>query len=198
MKKFASLILALAMTFSLCISAGAVEQTLSGNGDASLPLTSDAQNVNVTVTDGTHGGIVYHVKVEWTNLTFEYQKEGEGTWDPESHTYNDVTTNGWVGGEGNTITREGVITVTNHSNAPVDVAAVAEEVATGFTVTFDEQNDKVDLVSADDDAYRAGTGNYDDDDLKAVYDITVTTAGVPAAGVAAKAKVVISKHTPTP
>lgn len=192
MKKFASLILALAMMFTLCISAGAAEETLTNS-----KLTSTAQNVTVNVTEGTNTGTVYHVNVTWTDLTFEYQKEGEGTWDPSTHTYDNVTENGWVGGNGNTITREGVITVINHSNAPVNVSAEAINVAGELTVTFNEQSSKVYLPSADDDKYRtAKGGNYDDTDLKAVYNITVGTEGVPTAGVAAQAKVTISEYTP--
>ena len=194
MKKFASLLLALAMTFSMCISAGAVDQVLTG---ASLPLHSDAQNVNVSVLEGTNTGTVYHVKVTWTNLDFQYQKQGDGTWDPSTHTYSDVTQNGWVGGDETTVTRAGVITVINHSNAPVRVAAVAENVAEDMSVTFDEQSSKDHLVSADDNDYRVSEGGeYEHDDLKAVYNITVTTTGVPDAGVAAQAKVTISEYIP--
>jgi len=192
MKKFASLILALAMTFSMCISANAASSDTLNNSK----LTSDAQNVTVSVLSGTNTGTVYHVVVDWTDLTFTYQAAGEGTWQPESHTYTGATTNGWVDGSGDTITREGVITVTNHSNAQVNIAATAEDVVSGYTITFTEKSSKTTLPSADNDSYRGSAANLNHDDLKAVYDITVVTAGIPTAGVAAKAKVTISQYTP--
>ena len=51
--------------------------------------TSSDQNVTVTVKDGTNTGTVYHVNVTWGDLTFEYQKEGAGTW-AVSYTHLDV------------------------------------------------------------------------------------------------------------
>lgn len=189
MKKFASLILALAMTFSMCISANA--EILNNS-----KLTSDTQNVNVSVLNGTSTGTVYHVVVEWTNLDFTYQKQGDGTWDPSTHTYRDVTENGWVDGTETTVTREGVITVINHSNSAVNIEATAQDVRDGYTITFAEQSSRTTLPNADDAKYRGDDTKINHADLKAVYDITVVTASIPDAGVAAKAKVTISQYIP--
>lgn len=48
-------------------------------------------------------------------MTFTYETTGDKTWVPETHTYNFTDGDGWKA-TGNDVT------VTNHSNAPVNVA----------------------------------------------------------------------------
>lgn len=125
MKKFASLILALAMTFSLCISAGAVSPIEAlGNGDG--------KPVTLTVRSTAEGAVVYYVAVTWKSLDFTYETQNtKGVWDPDTHSYSGGSSAGWKTTneydvvEGDTITRHNAVTVTNHSNAPVAVSAAA-------------------------------------------------------------------------
>lgn len=127
MKKLVSILLALILVLGLTVNAYAAD-TIETNGGTA---TGD---VKIKVNDGV-GGTVYHVTVEWKSLEFTYQKAGTGTWDPESHTYSDATTAGWMDTDGessgdvvsgennNTITRSNAIVVTNHSNVDVVVSA---------------------------------------------------------------------------
>lgn len=128
MKKFASLILALAMTFSMCISVSA-ERVDNGIGSEDMP-------VQIKVTEGI-GGIVYNVTVAWESMDFTYKKAAAGTWNPDTHTYSGGNAAGWVpngnqliaetNAEGNYTAVSSAITVTNHSNAAVTVGATLND-----------------------------------------------------------------------
>lgn len=160
MKKFASLILALAMMFTLCISASATEtiETLGG---------SDDQPVTLTVKQTAEGAVVYHVDVEWKGLDFTYETaDTNGTWDPDTHTYRSGTTKGWKTSNeydviaGETITRYNAVTVTNHSNAAVAVTATANvgDDVTGITMATEAYNSgDTTLPSAVDKALNDGS-----------------------------------------
>ena len=128
MKKFARLILALSMTFILCVSASA--ETISvNNGSENMP-------VQIKVTEGV-GGTVYNVTVAWESMDFTYKKAASGTWDPDTHTYSNGNAAGWtvngnqkiaeVDTAGNYTAVSSAITVTNHSNAQVTVDAALNE-----------------------------------------------------------------------
>lgn len=184
MKKFASLILALAMTFSLCISASAANpETLSGSG---LPFSTSAENGKVTVTVSDNSTtMVYNVEVSWGDLTFTYNvNANSGTWDPELHKYsNDSSSAGWVNEGGDTIanlsiTRNNAITIINHSNAPINIAvapndADAEDI---YTVTF---NGATSLPSAEGHE-KANAEAADDAALIATYSVTVAASSEPS------------------
>lgn len=105
MKKFACLVLALAMVFSLGISASAVTDTIKA-----VPGLSTG-DVSVTIS-GTES-IVYYVNVEWKDLTFTY--DGTKTWDPATHDY--IKEPEWT-----TTAIENAIVVENHSNAAVKIS----------------------------------------------------------------------------
>ena len=105
MKKFACLVLALAMVFSLGISAGAVTDTIKA-----VPGSSTG---DVSVTISGSEAVVYYVDVEWKDLTFTY--DGTKTWDPATHTYTKEP-------EWTTTAIESAIVVKNHSNAAVTVS----------------------------------------------------------------------------
>ena len=79
--------------------------------------SNDSASKEFTVTyDKASSSIdaVYSVDVVWTDISFTYS-EGTTRWDPEKHDFSSNADDaGWVDGTGE-------ITVTNHSNAPVDV-----------------------------------------------------------------------------
>lgn len=108
MKKILSIALAIAMVLSLgvCSFAATIE---SENG-------STTTDVIIGVGDLTPAEKVYYVEVTWESLTFTYSKGTQGEWDETTHTYGDTTGAGWD-------KTSATISVENHSNATVNVAA---------------------------------------------------------------------------
>lgn len=129
MKKFACLVLALAMVFSLSISASAADRVDNGVGD-------EGKDVTVKVTEGT-SGTVYNITVAWGSLDFVYKRAAAGTWDTTTHTYSGGNAAGWqivsdqliaaVDDAGNYTAVSSAITVVNHSNAKVSVSPTLEK-----------------------------------------------------------------------
>lgn len=132
MKKFASLILALAMTFSLCISAGAVEWTMDDIADVAK------KNVTITIGGGETEMEKYYVIVTWGNMNFTYNKANARQWDPEKHEYTDGSEAGWVSNDGATIK------VDNHSNKAVNVDAKFDD-----TDSYTAEKDNITVTMRD-------------------------------------------------
>lgn len=107
-KRFAAAVLALVMALSLTTVAFA-----GSNTHETIPGSETIGVTGAYSGDGTKD--VYSVKVEWGEMSFTYKTTGEKTWDPVTHTYNVAEGDGWdaTGNE---------VTVTNHSNRPVNVA----------------------------------------------------------------------------
>ena len=128
-------ILALVLTVALCASFAVSAVTYTELGEYTNPVTVDY----VPVTDDTTT-VVYSVDVAWTDLEFTYSA-GTEKWNPTAHDYttskNDA---GWTNTDGS-------ITVTNHSNADVDVT-VAYAKAAGYNVKVDVTNAEFTLESA--------------------------------------------------
>ena len=142
MKKFACLVLALAMVFSLGISAGAVSpiQALDGTDSKTVTVTVEASAVST----------VYYVEVKWTDMEFTYSFD-EKTWDPTNHSYTE-TTGAWKDVEaGKQPTAD--ITVVNHSNAAVNASIKFESGSTRATlmqgVTAEIENYSLALPTAE-------------------------------------------------
>ena len=117
MKKFFALALALALTLALSVTCFAALENKTGDVTATYK-TPDA------------AGTVYQVDVAFDAMTFTYTPEGNGVWDPDNHVYKDKAAAKWEGA--------GTITVTNHSNAAVNVT-LSYQAVEGFataTATF--------------------------------------------------------------
>lgn len=129
MKKLCALALALVMALSLTVTALAEEKTTSPAED--LALTDSAKaDVYATFKENATGGnseIVYNIDVKWGSMKFTYTvntTETNSKWDPDTHTYSGTTA---TSDQGTWAVKEGEdadsneITVTNHSNAGVNV-----------------------------------------------------------------------------
>ena len=122
MKKFVSLILALVLVFSLTVSASAETYT-TGNDNKVVTIKKDVPDK----------ATVYYVIVNWGTLDFTYTYTSQ-TWIPERHVYE--------AGENSEWNQESTtITVTNHSNAVVQVDAFlsnADGTGTGTSINLTE------------------------------------------------------------
>lgn len=161
MKKILSIVLALVMVFALSTTAfAAFEQ---------VPST-DSGNVEVIIDSTTLTSIekVYYVDVEWEALDFTYSfnnTDNKNIWNPLDHTYseeNGATEDNWD----KTII-EDAITVTNHSNAAVGIAATDSVTLNGVTAS----------TSADFDLPSAVGYAVDAAEITNTFDVSV--AGVP-------------------
>lgn len=119
-KKIASVLMATALLAAAGISASA--ETVPSN---------PSHNVMGTYTDSSTANTVYSVDVKWGAMKFNYTKSGNAVWNPKDHSYDRGGVTGSWNAEGNTVT------VTNHSNAAVHVAAAfaAETDVLGDSVT---------------------------------------------------------------
>ena len=156
MKKFLVILLTLVMMFSLSISAFAAETVTS------VTSTSDG-SVTVTVDEGTDGGTIYCVTVDWTDDALKYQKANNGIWDPATHTYTGVTINEWTDDTA-------AVKVTNHSNADVTATIATKEIVTNTSYSFDKES--FDLATAENTDVNDAPNNT----------FTITASGTPTAG----------------
>lgn len=103
MKKRLSLILTFTMALSFSATAFAADGI--GNGGVDSADVTGTYSSTATVT-------VYSVDITWEGLDFTYNGAFDGTWNPETHQYENGTAAGWAAGRG-------TITVTNHSNTKI-------------------------------------------------------------------------------
>lgn len=166
MKKVLATILALAMVFSLSVSALAAPVELKDAEDPSQSVANPISgSVEVTVNEGVDTGVVYSVTVAWDDTSVVYQKEGKGTWNPSTHDYDNATEDGW------TTNNTASVTVTNHSNAAVTATIATDVINTGTTYTF-SGNGTFDLATAEDTLVAEAPKDT----------FTITASGTPTAG----------------
>ena len=118
MKKFFSLVLALAMTATLLCSPVLAARTGSDSPDQSV-----TQDVKIKLDPN---GIIhkYCIDIDFpAEILFTYD-EGVGTWDPEKYAYDGSRSAGWSG--------NGDIKITNHSDMPVKYTVTSQEVVNTY------------------------------------------------------------------
>lgn len=172
MKKIFATIIALAMVLAMSVTAFAAEDTGNKPGDSQdIDVTAKTESSTTTPT-------VYSVDISWDSMTFTYSESGTKTWNPENHTFTTSTSGGWDKTTAN-------VTVTNHSNATVDVAVTYSAVdGTGVTGTI--TNGTKTLAAGVENAYDAA------DKLVATLTIsgeptaTVTSEGVKVGSITVK------------
>lgn len=110
-KKFASIVLAMALVLSL----GSTAFAASPDTVTTVPgQNGDTINVTGSMADNQSIATVYSVDIAWEDLTFTYTIDGTAQWNPADHSYSGQTSKTWSAGK--------TVTVTNHSNAGVNVA----------------------------------------------------------------------------
>lgn len=127
LKKITSVLAAAALVCTMSTTAFAADQTGVGTGNYNA-------DVKGTYQAGGASATMYSVDITWEDMSFTYTAAGEGTWNPETHEYDDASEASWSSSKN--------ITVTNHSNAAV-TATAAFQPDTGYTdvtMTFGENN----------------------------------------------------------
>ena len=164
MKKIFALVLALVLTAALAVTCFAATVT-------SVPNSSNTASVKATYAPGSTSDTIYSVDVSFGDMAFTYNDAVQGTWNPETHGYTGAVAANWTCAE-----NANKITVTNHSNAAVDVDVTYAKAAGFEGITGTITNDSYTLVSAVDKA-------TDDAELTEVS--TLTLSGALDAGTAA-------------
>ena len=106
-RKTAALLLTGAFVIAMGTNAMAMEQTR-------VPSVN-SRSVYGTYVPGEKADTVYSVDIEWGDMDFTYTAGDEGTWNPETHQYEG-------GSEGTWTAKNNIVTVTNHSELPVEVS----------------------------------------------------------------------------
>lgn len=108
MKKIFSIIISIAIIFSINLNAFASGGFNTGNkvGEShSIDVTAKTESA-ILVPDS------YSVDITWENMTFTYIENGTKIWNASTHTYTTNTEGSWD-------KNEAKINVVNHSNVPV-------------------------------------------------------------------------------
>ncbi len=74
-------------------------------------------DVNGNFVEGEQSATVYKVDIAWGSMEFTYTAAFEGTWNPDTHSFDGAVPAAWTNEAG-----ANVISLTNHSNAEVMVA----------------------------------------------------------------------------
>lgn len=165
MKKFATVILALAFIATLSVASFA----------ATVP-SSEGKDLAVDYTAMTAAGTVYSVDIAWdTDLSFEYSAGTQGAWNAEEHKYGETTGVGWTDA-----TAE--VKVTNHSNASLvaSIVVVDADAADGVSVAADAAT-KTLATAVDTTVANAPSATF-----------TLTASGTPAGAITKVATAIVS------
>ncbi len=109
-KKLLSAVFALTLAMGLSVTASAAGEPVNHDRVPSSETIGVKGYYNGTGTAAD----TYSVDIEWGEMSFTYNTTGDKKWDPTNHTYDVAEGDGWQA-TGNTVT------VTNHSNVPVNV-----------------------------------------------------------------------------
>ena len=142
MKKRSMLVWALVLALCLQITAFAAETQYSPGGYT-------AQVTGVYEPGSATTDTVFCVDIDWGEMRFTYHAKKAPQWDPAAHAYSESVDAHWSG--------EGVITVTNHSNAKI-TAAPTYTPAEGYTsATMAFSSTMLRIASAESGAAQVGT-----------------------------------------
>ncbi len=105
--------------------------TVFAENKETVTTSEGSANFDVNATYGETVATKYSVDITWGSMEFTYNVSGK-EWDPVSHTYNNPQGT-W---SPSTATNSNKITVTNHSNAEVNVSFSFGGAAQGVNGTF--------------------------------------------------------------
>ena len=126
MKKILTGILALALAASMAVPAFA-DNTATNDGTKGTDIT-----VNGTYQAAETTADVISVDIAWDNMDFTYTAPSKGTWNAGTHEYENATEGGWAATSGT----DPKITVTNHSNTPIEASFAFATAVDGLNGSF--------------------------------------------------------------
>ena len=128
MKKFLASAFAFALAISTSVTAFAAN-TDTNDGTKGTDIT-----VNGTYQAAEAPADVVSVDIVWDNMDFTYTAPSKGTWNANTHEYENATEGGWAATSGT----DPKITVTNHSNVPVNANFAFAATVDGLNGSFTE------------------------------------------------------------
>lgn len=128
MKKTIAIILAALMLTTLSLPAFAATD-LSTNPAKGNPAGDYSINVAGKFTASGAADTVISADIKWNNMSFTYTAGSTGTWNPDTHAYDNSTNGSWSTGKAD-------ITVTNHSNSAIDATVAFTSAVEGVVGTF--------------------------------------------------------------
>lgn len=136
MKKIFAMILALTLLSMASVTAFAANPITTKGG-------SDSAEVKGTYVAGGTAATVYSIDITWGSMEFTYTDASAGTWNPETHQYDNTVAAKW-----SCAADANKIQVTNHSNTDVTVqfSYASESGYSEITGTFSAA--KLNLASA--------------------------------------------------
>lgn len=139
MRKILAFVLTVALLLAVSMSVVAAEES------------DNSRDVMATYRADESTGTVYSVEVFWGSMEFTYTSPAQGTWNPDTHTYDDAQTVGsWT-----CAADANKVTVVNHSNTQIKaiMTYTSEENFGGITGSFDQK--ELVLASAEGTAVEA-------------------------------------------
>ena len=131
MKKTITAISALALAASLSVTAFAAEGSATNTGTEDTGI-----NVSAEYRPRVRPGQSIFVDIAWDAMSFTYTADSPGTWNPETHQYENATGGQWSWDGATEEKSAPTITLTNHSDTGVDVALAFATEIEGLTGTF--------------------------------------------------------------
>lgn len=181
MKKLVAIILSAAIVLSLSVSAFATDladSEIDGSKKSDVVVVVKDKNGDEINPDNVTK--VYKVAIEWKEMKFSFkadQETEELTWDPDTHTYSNLTGK-WMVGDAETDTIAEALTISNHSNNAVTYAVAFENAADASAPKTSALTSGVTSTLAGTDGVLASAeGTTYDEAPKATYDVSV--AGTP-------------------
>lgn len=102
--------------------------TLGGADKDNYVLAAQPASVTADILEAA----VISVDISWDSMEFTYTAPSKGTWNPETHKYENATEGGWAAASGT----DPKITVTNHSSIAVKVSFAFTTAVEGLRGTF--------------------------------------------------------------
>ncbi len=105
----------------------------NGNNSTTNTVTPSFKDVVVTYQEAEEPLTIYKVDIVFGSMEFTYTEESKGTWNTSTHQYENPEESSWSCAQG-----ANVITITNHSNAAVNVSLSydAKEAFSSVTGSF--------------------------------------------------------------
>ena len=127
MKKFLASALAFALAISTSVTAFAANAA-TNDGTKGTDITV---NGKYKAAGGASADVI-SVDIVWESMEFTYSEKSDGSWNPKTHQYDGATADGWAATGGT----DPKITVTNHSNVPVNANFAFATAVDGLNGSF--------------------------------------------------------------